>query len=457
MRSILHHKICYKFLSTQGVELYTRNRWMGNSNLWGHWRGVSTPSFVYTADQAALTQAAIPPTEFSPISPVRTARGEREHNFHIGNDRVTLVGSNYGAWRLRQDEGGPKLLTDSDIDNVQGHLFGGGLGYLLSARGELLCTTAYTGGSPAPEREFGTGFGRTGCAGQGGLSLEHTVAVMPGSDPIVLIEVTIHNTGTAAHELVFREAWGTGMVHLLNGHGWGGWSAWSNMSSMLDRREFVRTHYTSRFRNVSLGAARGAEQARAFHGLSMSERAFFEGAYEGRLPLPPGASLWDETPPSIFLVALEPTLHPVSSPTSAAATFSNSARDFFGSGGITSPAAPNATWRGQVTEGDTALISATALTLAPGTNSRLRFVFGYRLGDRDPALATLLERATHAFGDGERLAAVAASAWAPLLVRASVEGAPWVARELAWHVRPERRDLLLIAAGCAVDCRWLRC
>ena len=33
----------------------------------------------------------------------------------LGNDRIVMVGSNYGSWRMRQDEGGPKWLTDSDV------------------------------------------------------------------------------------------------------------------------------------------------------------------------------------------------------------------------------------------------------------------------------------------------------------------------------------------------------
>ena len=39
----------------------------------------------------------------------------------VGNDRVTLIGSNYASWRLRQDEGGPKwLLGDADVDDTAG-------------------------------------------------------------------------------------------------------------------------------------------------------------------------------------------------------------------------------------------------------------------------------------------------------------------------------------------------
>ena len=45
----------------------------------------------------------------------------------LGNDRISLVGSNYGSWRIRADEGGPKWLTDSDVSDASGWRFGGGL------------------------------------------------------------------------------------------------------------------------------------------------------------------------------------------------------------------------------------------------------------------------------------------------------------------------------------------
>lgn len=88
----------------------------------------------------------------------RTARGEREHSFQLGNDRVVLVGSNYGTFRLRQDEGGPKWLTDADADAPKGHLHGGGFGYLFGKDQTQILTTAYTG---TQERVFGIGYART--------------------------------------------------------------------------------------------------------------------------------------------------------------------------------------------------------------------------------------------------------------------------------------------------------
>ena len=309
-------------------------------------------------------------------------------------------------------------------------------GCLLSGeqKGEVLCTTAYVGGAPAPQREFGTGFGRTRCAAAS-VSLEHTVAVMPGIAPVVLIEAVVQNYGATRQIVEYREAWGTGMIHQLSGHGWGGWSSSNSMPSMLDRRQFVQSHFNSSFRrfNAALehsgGTASGVEQTRSFLGLTQDESDYFHSTYLGRLPLAPGASLWDESPPAVFLADLDSTLS--AGATAGATTFSNSARDFYGSGGVVSPANPHARWReGAVVEGETAIISSR-LDLPPGANATLRLTFGYRQ-QMAPSLDTLLHDAARSFGSG-RLAEVARAQWAPRLLKAHLSGAPWLGPELAWH------------------------
>ena len=76
----------------------------GDGGIWGHWTSRdSLPAFVYTADQDAVPAAAVPPNApyGKPEMKDPAARGDREHSFQIGNDRLVLVGSNYGTWRLR--------------------------------------------------------------------------------------------------------------------------------------------------------------------------------------------------------------------------------------------------------------------------------------------------------------------------------------------------------------------
>ena len=442
-------------------------------SVWGHWNGSATPSFVYTADQvgrdAAL--AAVPPNTFSGKAQDGTARGLREHSFHIGNDRVTLLGSNYATWRLRADEGGPKLLTDSDVDDVAGshHTYGGGLGYLIGSSGSVLTTTAYNGSEAhLRAREFGCGYGRTTAPSTAdGVSLTHTAAVMPGRDPAVLTEAFITNAGSTTQLISYREVWGTGMVHQLTGHGWGGWSRWHNLTTMLDRRAFTKAHFSSNFHNLSTSSQAGmiqaAVQSRRFLGLTAAERSFWAASYEGTSPLPEGASLWDETPPAVFIAVL-PTITSggpepgASLPRTGPTTFSNSAKDFYGTGGFVKPSGGHATWRDAVAEGETALISRTSIELPPGASVTVRIVFGYLVGDEKASsqMEAIIQRAAASFGPLSTvpppasvdpsstvptvppavrgsLADVARARWAPLLTRARVSGAPWVERELAWH------------------------
>eukprot|EP01048_Picozoa_sp_COSAG05_P026342 COSAG05_NODE_7139_length_851_cov_1.630319_1_plen_229_part_10 len=187
------------------------------------------PAFVYTADQSTLALAASPPNAAfgRPQNKDTTARGDREHSVMIGNERITLVGSNYNSWRVRQDEGGPKWLTDSDVDDAStdAHHFGGGLSYVFdSLTKRQLATTAFTPGAPT-EREWGVGYGTTRSpAVSSGISVEHTVAVLPGSAPAAEIEIILTNHDSEARNITVAEVWNTGMVHMLTGHGWGGWS-----------------------------------------------------------------------------------------------------------------------------------------------------------------------------------------------------------------------------------------
>ena len=328
------------------------------------------PAFLYTADQTRVASAATPPNSPFGLAQFKdhTSRGDREHSTHIGNDRITLVGSNYGSYRIRADEGGPKWLTDSDVDHETGFRYGGGLAYVFdSATGQQLATNAFTAPGPpkaspavvppplpvgttychqnmptksdppchcnpnqkpplmcfyngnqpdlpcpqcgtsnctcplvppppappgppeaprAEPREFGVGYGTSRSpAGGAGVSVAHTVAVLPGVQPVALIEVVLTNHDAVARNVTVAEVWNTGMVHQLTGHGWAGWSNFTptafpalNQSArnMLDRRAFVAAHYTSSFSRFENTSGVGAVQRRLFSDLTTAERRFYE-------------------------------------------------------------------------------------------------------------------------------------------------------------------------------------
>src|SRR5208337_1601224 len=75
------------------------------------------PAFQYTCDQTTDPKAV---TEVYP-----GVLSATEHVHQVGNDRLIALVSNYGHVRVRQDEGGPKLLNDYAPEMCQ---FGGGIG-----------------------------------------------------------------------------------------------------------------------------------------------------------------------------------------------------------------------------------------------------------------------------------------------------------------------------------------
>lgn len=119
-----------------------------NGGRYGLWRqdAQSLPSYIYTRDQTrqADTKCSVPPSTSA------DARHSTEHSFQLGNERLVLVGNNYGAFRLRADEGGPKWLTGgwTGIGGVQ---FGGGFGHLFDGDvgPNVLLSSYYSGGGHA--------------------------------------------------------------------------------------------------------------------------------------------------------------------------------------------------------------------------------------------------------------------------------------------------------------------
>jgi hypothetical protein len=439
------------------------------------------PAFVYTADQTAVPTAALPPNaEYGHGANVsscalrqgacdRTTRGDREHSVALGNDRIVLVGSNYGSWRIRADEGGPKWLTDSDVDDESGWKFGGGLSYVFdAATKQQLATSAFTPGEPSP-REWGTGYGITRSPPvTAGVSVEHTVGVLPGEQPVALIEVVLANHDAAEKTLTLAEVWDTGMVHQLTGHGWAGWSNWTHTALpelnataavMLDKRSFVAKHYKSSFERFANGSGVGVIIRRNYTGLTASEREFFtRTSMLPQLPDPETgkASLWDREPPAVFLAAV-PGDDGDATPTESNTTFANSGRRFFGTGGRLSPEA-GVSWSEEVPEGETALIALSTMVVPAHGTTKRRYVVGYVpsgacLNGKDGTILLncapkLLAKAADATGEAEAptpapapappatyksLAAEARAKWKPLLVEAKVESQPWVQRELLWH------------------------
>ena len=289
-----------------------------------------------------------------------------------------------------------------------------------------MATTAFQSGV-ATAREFGVGYGLTHGEAES-INVSHTVAVLPGDETVVHIEVVVSNKGTVGRNLTFAEFWGSGMVHQLTGHGWGGWSSAplnSTTASLLDRRAFVASHYHSTFSRDTIGGFQVASQSREFLQLTASEQQLLRDTSEIPCKGNSKASLWDAKPPEVFLARVG----------EARVCFGNNAREWYGGGGMGSPRTLRvAEWHEQVAEGETALISSENFTLASNQSVTLRYIVGYNSNIANNSLEQILKRAASAFGaDTDDLASTARKEWAPKLVHSSVSSAPWVEQELLWH------------------------
>ena len=186
-----------------------------------------------------------------------------------------LIGNNYGSFRLRTDEGGPKFLTGG-WTNAGGVQFGGGFGHLFDEEKRLL--SSYYSGGPR-ERQFGIGYAKwTSTAHSGGLSATHTVAVPVGSDPVVLVQVDIkRSAGQVSSDSrgTFRwcEVFGSLMMHLD--------PAWSHTAN---RSTFTATHYKSSWLRAPQGGA--ALHRRKWLGLTEPEALHLAAGCKSSLDLP---------------------------------------------------------------------------------------------------------------------------------------------------------------------------
>lgn len=124
--------------------------------------------------------------------------------------------------------------------------------------------------------------------------------------------------------------------------------------------------------------------------------------------------------------------------------FANDAAAFFGDGGIAKPVAA-LNQSAKVSEPHTALIAATPVMVGPGASVRVQYMFGYRCPISSgrtkaaaelPGLDELAARARQLWIGPigtPALSTRVAEAWAPRLVNASLETAPWLSPEMSWH------------------------
>lgn len=380
-----------------------------------------------------------------PASSDQSVRGSREHTFQIGNDRLVLVANNYGAVRVRSDEGSPKYFVSAETGVKDATQLGGGFGYLFPQsssssnaavnQSRMVATSYYTGG--ASDRDFGIGWVATSGTSTA-VSVNHTVATPFGDDPVVLIEVVVENHGNALAHWSWSEVWGSAMEHLD--------PSWARLPT-TSAANFTQSHYKDSWAAIQpevtgAGSVTGAAHARQWLGLTHEEESHFNSIY--KYPVPPGAGMWDEKPATPYLA------HVASVGAAAGTTtMSNDAAAFFGPGGVANPAG-TLKWK-PTSATSPALIASTSVQVPAKGRAKLHYIWGYAEHGKDVAAvaATMVAKHRATLEDESGLAAAVEKGWSPHLARfkipprvdapaasedvATTASTDWVAGETAWH------------------------
>lgn len=366
------------------------------------------PAFEYTCNQTrdALALSAIKPGILLP----------NEHVHQVGNDRISALASNFGDLRVRQDEGGPKILNDVD---PEAHQFGGGIGWLTGG-GETLHTW-YDGSHSAFERVFGTGYFRKRVAGHNS-GVDQVIWAPFGDDPVLLSQVTITNHSSEPADLTWTEYWGC-------------------QPYQLSFRDFIEAFVAKtteaelrriagrRFRHrISKIGAEGLLDAKSTPGRTAEEEARWQ-AIKANLkdhPTPFVANIEDDKPgawydsgeiPQTFLVSLDGQVD----------GFVTDSAAFFGAGGVANPSGLGSELKEPGKEPGTngALILARKVHLAAKESRTLTFLYGYLTeGFNIDALVSKYRGATLQQSSAE---------WKSRGPRFEAEEEPWVRRESTWN------------------------
>eukprot|EP01084_Bolivina_argentea_P247697 414380_1 len=273
------------FLCIQPLFAYHTHISNNGSGSFGDWRQDSNnnnnfynlPYYHYTLDQINNKTATIynSSTIYQKNQKYEPYNNITDHLFQFGNDRVTVVASNYGYIQIRMDSTGPKFLNDFNRNNNQ---YGAGLGYIVNKQtNKLLLSTFYTGYNQniSIERDYSFYY-RKYQATSNDIALEQTLMVPFGNDPIVISKITINNTNTNnKYNLSYFEFYGGAMYQMVYHH------------SQQQRRQYQSDNY-----NVSYSTTNNNK--------TMSATYIFTGK-PVHITGEPNGWLFDQKPPKTFL------------------------------------------------------------------------------------------------------------------------------------------------------------
>jgi hypothetical protein len=369
------------------------------------------PAFRYTCDQTHDPKAV---TQVGP-----GILSSTDHVHQVGNDRLIAIVSNYGHVQVRQDEGAPKFLNAYSPERSQ---FGGGFGYLTDGTETL--STFYPGGARSFDRVFGVGYFRKKVASDR-CSIDQAIIAPFGDDPVLISQATIANHGKSRADLRWIEYWGC-QVYQFSFRAFieqfGGGSA-------VELRRKFGDRFTHRFR--VLGTNAGLLESKQFMGRAPEEEQLFQRmktslatrANPFLTPIEepaPEASFDDLNPPATFLVSLD----------APADGFTTDAKSFFGAGGAEHPTGLASALDGSLKASgpESGLILERRITLAPGEQRTLRFLYGYlpQGTEVEPLVEKYRSEAANVWRNSSQQ-------WKDKGLRFETKAEPWVKRETAWH------------------------
>jgi hypothetical protein len=159
----------------------------------GHWTvdEAGLPAFVYTADEARDPRARI------------AESGSTLAQHQLGNDHIIANAYNDGYTQLWSQD---RLAQWTNLARPADRHYGGGFGYL--ATDHRVISTLYPDRPAGAQttRTFGVGYLRKKVSSRG-LEITQTTTAPYGDDPVLVDEVTVHNSSAAPVRASWFEYW----------------------------------------------------------------------------------------------------------------------------------------------------------------------------------------------------------------------------------------------------------
>eukprot|EP01084_Bolivina_argentea_P289746 497602_1 len=265
-----------------------------NNNFYG------LPYYRYTLDQVN-DNTAIAYNESAIYGGKTYQDNARDHAFQFGNDRLTVVASNYGYIQVRMDETGPKFLNDYWPQMNQ---YGAGIGYLTNSNNKLISATYFNGSNEdfMISRSYSFYYRRYEIQSIYDSTVLEQILLTPfGDDPVIISKVIISNNNNSNSPLSYYEIYGGVMYQTVENN------------NIKQRRKYQWENY-----NISYQLINGGIIA----------NYIFKGN-PVNITNEPNGTLFDQTPPSVFISIIGNKTFKIN--------YGCSSNKFYGNGNVTNP------------------------------------------------------------------------------------------------------------------------